>query len=668
MKWLRKFVLVLSVFCLPWAARVAAEQSSPAEPGMAAEELLFQDIGSVFTASKFEQKVTRAPSRISIVTAEEIRQYGYRTMEDILKSLPGFYSTYDRNYAYSGVRGFSIPGDYDTKILLMVDGHRINENVYNCIFTDHAFILDLDLVERIEVVRGPGAALYGSNAFFGVINVITKSGRALQGPEVSGSVGSSATYQGRTSYGNRYANGMEVLLSGTYYDSRGEERLYYPELDDPATNNGIAQDMDGTSNGNLLAKAEFKDFVLTGAWVEMDKQIPTASYQTVFNDARNQTTDSRAYLDLSYLSTLSDTVRLSGRIAYDWYGYRGDYVYDFGEATGPVVNRDRTDGEWWTAEAYVTWDFLDNHRLVAGGEYRDTTEQSQDNYDIYGTYLDVESDIDTWGIFAQDSFSVSESIAFNLGLRYDYSSQADETINPRTAFIFTPSDETSFKLLYGTAFRAPNAYELYYDDDGLSQKSNEDLQPETIASYEFIAEHQFDRHIRSAASVFYNDIDDLIVLTTDPADQLFVFDNVGTAKAQGLELDLNGRWENGWSAAISYTYQNAENSEGNWLVNSPKHMAKLNVIIPLLAENLLSGGLEVQYLSERLTLDGERTDRSLVTNLTLLSRDLFAGLTLSVTVYNLFDDTFAYPVSDAHVQDSIAQQGRTFRLKIDFLL
>lgn len=153
--------------------------------GFGAEELLFEEVPSVFGASKYEQKVTEAPARISVVTADEIRRFGYRTFSEILGSLPGFSTSNDRNYSYTGVRGFGIPGDYDTRLLQLVDGHRINDNLYGSLFSDHSFPVDLHMIDRIEVIRGPSSSLYGSGAFFAVVNVITKKGRDFGGLEVS---------------------------------------------------------------------------------------------------------------------------------------------------------------------------------------------------------------------------------------------------------------------------------------------------------------------------------------------------------------------------------------------------------------------------------------------------------------------------------------------------
>jgi iron complex outermembrane receptor protein len=172
------------------------------------EDLLFGEIPSVFTASKFEQKVTEAPARTSIVTRDEIRRYGHRFLSEILQSMPGFYLQNDRNYGRLGVRGFNIPGDYNSRVLLLIDGQRQNEGVYDSMDIDDLFVLDVDLIERVEVVRGPGSSLYGSSAFFAVVNVITRDGRGLNGTEIAGSVGSDDTYQGRISRGERLANGV----------------------------------------------------------------------------------------------------------------------------------------------------------------------------------------------------------------------------------------------------------------------------------------------------------------------------------------------------------------------------------------------------------------------------------------------------------------------------
>ncbi|HTL17244.1 MAG TPA: Plug domain-containing protein, partial [Patescibacteria group bacterium] len=127
------------------------------------ETLMSLDVRVVYGASRLEQKTVDAPSSITIVSSEEIKKHGYRTLGDILASVQGFYVSYDRNYSFLGTRGVNL-GDFNDRILLLVDGHRVNNNFTDGAFIDSAFILDIDLIDRVEIIRGPGSAIYGNNA------------------------------------------------------------------------------------------------------------------------------------------------------------------------------------------------------------------------------------------------------------------------------------------------------------------------------------------------------------------------------------------------------------------------------------------------------------------------------------------------------------------------
>jgi len=172
-------------------------------------QLIQIEIPTVVGASKHEQKVTEAPAHVTIITSDDVKKFGYRTLGDLLRSVPGLYITYDRSYGFIGVRGFSRPGDYGGRILLMVNGHRLNDPIYGSAPPATDFILDLDLIDRVEVIRGPGSSLDGDNAFCAVINVITRTGRQMNGPEASASAGSFDTYRGRATYGQIFSNGEE---------------------------------------------------------------------------------------------------------------------------------------------------------------------------------------------------------------------------------------------------------------------------------------------------------------------------------------------------------------------------------------------------------------------------------------------------------------------------
>ena len=230
----------------------------------------------VYSASKESEQVAQAPSSVSVITADEIRKYGYRTLADVLRSLRGFYVTYDRNYSYLGARGFARHGSYDTRILLLVDGHRLNDNIYDEALLGTEFPVDVDLIERIEVVRGPSSSLYGTCAFFGVINIITRKRSSLENAEVSAEMASFGSYKGRVTLGHSFRNGLDMLLSGSFYDSHGQERLFFNTFNSPETNNGYAVNADADQSRDFLANLSFRDFSLQGVYGTREKHIPTA--------------------------------------------------------------------------------------------------------------------------------------------------------------------------------------------------------------------------------------------------------------------------------------------------------------------------------------------------------------------------------------------------------
>ncbi len=615
---------------------------------------------TIYSASKHEQKATEAPSSVSVVTADEIKKYGYRTLADILRSLRSFYITYDRNYSYVGIRGFARPGDFNSRILVLIDGHRINDNVYDSVSIGTDFIIDVDIIDRVEVVRGPGSSLYGSNALFAVVNVITKQGRDLKGVEISGDAGSFKTFKGRLSYGDRFQNAVEPLLSGSVFDSKGA-RLFFKEFEDPAANNGLAEHADYDRFHSYFTKLSYYDFTLQGAYIKRTKGIPTASYGTDFNDPRNKTIDSRYYLDLKYEHTLNRQFDILTRLFYDWYGYKGDYIYS------GVVNKDLSDGAWWGGELQVAMKLLDKHRMILGAEYQDNVRQKQKNYDEepYFLYLDDKRNSKILAVYIQDEFVIFKNLLLNAGVRHDHYDTFGSATNPRLALIYNPFEKTTFKFLYGSAFRAPNNYELYYED-ATTAKSNPDLKPETIKTYELVYEQAIGEHLRGTAAAYYYKIKDLINQIHDPADNLLVFRNIDVIKAKGLEVELEGKQTSGLEGRISYTFQKSNNVKTKEdLTNSPRHLAKLNLIVPFIKEKFFAG-LEEQYMSKRKTLAGNYAKGFFVSNLTLYSRNLLKRLEISGSVYNLFNKKYGDPGGEEHLQDLIQQDGRTYRVKLTY--
>jgi len=643
---------------IPTLARAAGTPSAGAA-GSSEEMILFQELPSVFGASKYEQKPGEAPASVSIVTADEIQKYGYRTLADILGSVRGFFTTYDRNYTYAGVRGFDRPGDYDTRILLLLDGHRVNDNVYDQASIGTESIVDVNAIERVEVIRGPSSSLYGTNAFLAVVNVISRSGRELKGGEITAEAGSYGTDRGRVAYGTRRDNGVEMFLNGSYYDSGGQ-RLFYKEFDNPANNDGMAVNADYDSYARFFGKVTYGNYVIEGAVSSRTKGIPTASYGTDFNDAENRTTDARGFLSLKYDKEVSPTSRLVATASYDAYRYNGTYVYS------SAGSSDYGYGRWWTTELQSINTALSHQKLIYGAEYRYNTRQDQGYSNPTTTYLKHSRQSGIWALYLQDEARLGDHVILNAGVRHDGYDTFGGTTNPRLALIVSLGEATSIKFLYGKAFRAPNAYELYYNDGGFSQKSNPNLRPETIQTYEIALEHAFGSRLRGAASVYQYRIKNLINLETDPLDLLLIFENVDRVKAQGAEVEMEGKLSRSLDARASYAWQKSENElTGDTLSNSPRHMAKLG-LAKAMARERFQAALELQYLGSRDTVTGGRTGSYVLTNLTLLSRNWKNGPTLSFSVYNLFDRHYGDPGGEEHVQEVIPQDGRNYRLQVKY--
>lgn len=650
----------LALAALPGAQETDAFPTDLSE--LSLEELLELPIHTVYAAAKDEQSTLAAPSSVSIVDAHTIEVQQYRTLAELLRGVRGVYVTDDRNYERLGMRGFAPPGDYNGRALLLVDGHRVNDDVYGAASIGLDFPLDIDLVERVEVIRGPGSSLYGSNAFLGVIDVRTKRGADYDGLELSGEAGSFEAYRSRATWGRAFAGGGDLLLSGTLFTSEGP-RLEYDEFASTPSG-GVTRGTDDEQGYSLFSQYVQGPFVLQGAFVSREKGLPTGSFGTVFDDVDNRTTDERGWLALSAEHAEPESYELRGRLAYDRYYYRGTYVYDeTGSGGAPDAhNLDRAWGSWWSGEVELSVLSLARQRLTLGLEFRDELRKDQKNYDASAVYLDDEREGYAFGLYAQDEVTLSDELLLSAGLRADRYDTFGSTLNPRVALIHTPDQYSSWKLVYGSAFRPPNAYELYYED-GFSQKANPELEPETIETVEAIHERYFGaRRWRLATSLYYNHIEDLVTQSLDPGDGLLAFENSSDADGVGFELELEHRFWGGTRVQGSWAWQRTEDEDGERLVNSPEHVLQLQLDAPLLADELRLG-CELRVLDHRRTLTGETPGVALL-DLTLTSRELRPGLFAAFSVENLFDREYADPVGPELVQDALDQDGRTFLVRL----
>ncbi len=666
---------LLCAFFLLMAPAFAQDDIAPTENvSKGGDEWLFQDIPSVYTASKYEQKVSKAPASVSIVTADEIKKWGYRNFGEIMASLKGFYSTNDRNYGYIGARGFGLPSDYNSRLLLLVDGHRYNDNIFESFYADEGFPVDVDMIERVEVVRGPSSSLYGTNAFFGVINVITKRGRDQEGVNVKTSYGSFNANKTSINLGKRFNNGLEAFLGGSFYNSEGNEHFFSKEFVDPRsnssfpTNGGFYDHNDDEQAKKLLGKLAYGDFSFEGLFVNREKRLPTASFVTAFNDPNTNTIDEAYFYELKYDHTFANQLNVQSRISYNYYDYKGLYPF-YGETGETIDNQDFARGQWWRGSLEATKIFWDDHKATFGGEFQHDYEQLQDNYNQVGnTVSDKVQSLQSnyrWAIYAQDEYSITDNLTLNAGLRYDHFSTFGDTFNPRLGLIYNPWKATTLKLLYGTAFRAPTQFEIHSLLAGLI--ANPNLKPEELETSEFIVEHYFNEHLRGELNVFHTEVEKIISQVKINADKA-QFQNLDTAVSNGVELQIEDSWSNGFQARISYSWQDTEYvNQNTQLPNSPAHMFKLNLIAPLWEDKVFLG-FENRYMSGRKVqakADGNigKVSENVISNLTIFTRSWVKGLELSAGAYNLFNERYFDPGSTDHRQIGIQQDGITYRVK-----
>ena len=657
----RRLAFIASFLLIPTLPLPApAQQKQNDLTNLSLEDLMSV---KVYSASKRLQSASDAPASVTIVTADDIERYGYRTLADILQSVRGFYVTYDRDYSFVGVRGFGRLGDWNSRILVLIDGHRINDNVLGNAMLGTEFLVDVDMIERVEIVRGPSSSLYGAQAFFAIINVITRKPPELKGLELSFTGASFGTYQGRATYGGEY-KGIGLQLSGTIYNSQGPT-LFFPEFDSPATNNGVTSDTDFESFQHLLATLSYHGFTVQGLYSDRNKGVPTGYYGSLFNDPQTLNIDTHQYLSLSYQHSIGHKWELSARTSYDEAHLLGPVALITGIADAPVdLNTYSFSEKWWDGEVQLSRTVLAKHKLTFGSEVTDNLQQDQGDYDAATNTFTADPRSSTiWALYAQDEFAITSKLALSAGIRYDHYSDFGGTTNPRLGLIYHVLSPTTVKLLYGTAFRAPEPFE-FETDFGSFYEDNPDLKPETIRSVEGVLEQGIGEHFRVSGSVFQNWIGNLITLETDLSNGLDVYRNSGNANATGMELELNTRMPDEIVGTASYSLTHTAGGE-SVLANSPEQLAKLNLSVPIVRHRLL-GSVDAQYTSSRLTLAGPPVAGFAIFNVTLVGHAFGKHADLSTSIYNVFDKKYFDPGRPEDPENAIQQDGRNFRVKLTF--
>lgn len=643
------------------SAVAGAEQEDQSLIELSLEELLEVKITG---ASKYEQKVSEVPAVASVITAEEIKTFGWRTLGEALASLPGTFLTYDRQYLYLGTRGFGPPGDFNTRVLLTMDGMRMNDVVYDMALFGNEFSLDPDLIERIEFIPGPGSAVYGQNALFAVVNIVTRKGGSFNGPEVSGAYQDpQSTGQGRGTWGKRLDNGWDLLLSVPGMYSEGEDRSY----DYPGTGvSGVAKKMDGEHYKKLFARAGKGPWLLELAYSDRKKFDPVGVYFGIplVPDAYQR--DQDLVTQLVYEKTLSEhKLQVQGRLFRGQHWYSSDLFYDNGITPPPTKFFFIGDSTWWGGEVRMLSTALKRNKLMFGLEYQNNQRYKQQAYDtaLSKKTVDIDKSGYRYGIFLQDEWALRDNLTVFLGGRYDRNNVLGGSLSPRAALVWKPWQQTTLKFLYGRAHRAPNSYEMDYSD-GVAQLDNPRLRGERIDTLELAAEQWWGRDLRLRGSFYQWTMNQLIELK-EIGEELSQYQNGDAIVARGVELELDKHWSWGGRMRTSLSVQQGKSDSpaGDDLINSPRTMAKLNFSTPLWSSGI-SLGYELQYQGDRKDKNLHKVGGYWLSNLHLMADEWVKGLEVSVGIYNLFDRDYTHPASQVNWQDTIEQDGRGVRFKL----
>ncbi len=607
-------------------------------------------------ASKFSQSVRSAPSSATVITSAEIRALGYRSLSDVLNSVRGLNVNSDRAYSYLGVRGVSTPGDYNTRVLLLIDGNRINDGVFDQAFLGTEFPLDLDLVERVEFIPGPGSAVHGANALFGVINVVTRRSMGGKNGTASVSAGSGRLRTATATLQTGEAGGLNAMVSASRTTARGGD-LYFPQYDSPDTRNGWSVGTDAERQSRLFVRLEDgAGFRATLIHADRLKGAP-ATASTVFGDAATRSRDVQTHGSFQWTGRALPDVEVTARAYASRNRYVGDFLMDYPPVT---LNRDEVDAQSRGIEARAVTTRWSGHKLVTGFELQRSPRRNQSNFDVepYATYLDDRRNGHRMSLFAEDQIEINPQWSLSVGGRFDRTETNEGVLSPRLGAVWQPNSQWTLKYLYGSAYRQANAFERYYEFPGEGgYKGNAVLRNEKVRGHEIAMEYRPNAALRWKGSFYRNGVSNLIVQNVDPDDGLLVFNNVGSFSTRGVEIEAEAALPLESRLRINYARQ-LPAGPAEIRKHTARNIAHMALITPLIGQWTV--GVSTSAIGARGQAAGFGT-----TDVTISNDAPWRDWRVAFSVYNLFDRRASDPSTDLAMPGTIPQDGRGARVKLD---
>jgi outer membrane receptor for ferrienterochelin and colicin len=646
-------IALLSAIVLCSAAVASAQDKLATD--LSLDSLLNTHISA---ASKYAQTAAQAPASVTILSSDDLRNGSFRDLQDVLESVRGFYSSDDQNYPYLGTRGFGRSGNLNNRLLVLVDGHTLNEPIWGSTPIGRDLPLSLEAIDRIEIVRGPGATVYGSNAMFGVINIVTRRGQDIDGLVVSGRIASGGLRQGEITAGNSFAEGRgSAAISALASTANGARRSYaeYP---------GVLSTIDSEERIGTVASLTWGKASARTGYRKREKAIPTGSYGTDLADPRNETVDENLWFEFGFPIRHSAHLQSAIRVFGDRYRYNGTFAFDSGlpfKLEGVSASAG--------AEALITFEPLSWYRATTGVEIRRAFQIDYQETAPDGTQSSYSGPFSAVSAFTDHEIQLRRGLTLTGGARIDARQRFPAAFSPRLAIVVQPRDATTLKLLYGEAFRAPSPIEAEITSG--VYLANPDLRPEQIRSLEIELRERMGNGVSIEASVYQYHLTDLI--DTEIVDGFFNrSENVDRVGAHGAELQADVKIARPISGRFGYAYQVGEDARtGGTLTNAPAHVATAELVGRHAAG--LSSSVRLRHESGRGTLAGTstrsftRTDGQISYapggNGPAIAK---RGVRISLGITNVFDSPISHPGGPEHRQASLAQPGRAASLRLDW--
>ena len=658
---------------------------------------------TIAIATRQETPVSKSPGIVTVITAEEIKNLGYRTFVEILRTIPGFEILKKGDYGrvVTAIRGL----EAGNRLRLMLNGHLVNDPRTGSPF----WLFDdfpVENIKKIEVIRGPGSAMYGENALLSVINIVTKDAKDINGVRVSSGYGSYDTYDDNIIFGETYG---KVDISGMvrYRETKGfdgtVERDNQTILDNALHTSasqapGSVEDWRREYDINL--KAVYKDIYVEGLYINKN-QGPFISPQYALND-ESDVGNNYVFIDTGYKKTFDDRFTLKPRIYYDQFDINldieslpegttipvGTNLYRYNDGLlGHVKASTKIIG----TEIPFDYELFYGNIITLGFEYRlinltniytstsfhpktmEPLPSVQNFSDSYPFYDDITRRVGS--VYLQDTWDVTDTINLTLGGRYDSYSDFGGTISPRSGLTWAFMQNASLKLLYGEAFRAPSFYEMYPTNQP-AIIGNNDLDPEIIRTYETGITYRFNKYVTSGVNYFYNDIQDLIALHTSPTTQnTTIYDNFGDALVQGVEMETRVDIKDGTYLFMNYTFQDPEDDDGHDLPFVAEHKGNFGVNVhywKYMNTNLstfVSGKRSRSYSEENDPKNPyeprDKLPAYALLNLSVIAKEFYRTMEVYGTVFNLLDKDYSDP-GPTSIPEDFPRPGRTFFVGLSY--